>query len=67
MPNPETKMTRAEMQKEALVIESLIDAANAICGGRKPEEARELLVLAHERARQLHEALDVIYAPEAVA
>ena len=60
------KMTRGEMQTEALVIESLLSTAMAYFSSKNPEEMMTIIEMAHERARKLNEALDSINAPETV-
>ncbi|MGR3493527.1 MAG: hypothetical protein ACU0DW_15865 [Shimia sp.] len=52
-------MTIAEMKAEALALQTLLDAAQAQHGAGDLDQTMELTELAHERARRLHNALDV--------
>lgn len=52
------RMTRDQMQTEALVVETLLDAVMALNCSIDGSEAGELLQMAHHRARQLNFDLD---------
>ena len=52
------ELSRADMQCEAVIIETLLDAAMATRGGTNPDEAYELVEIAHRRATELNRALD---------
>ena len=58
--NQDIRMTRDQMQTEALVVETLLDAVMALNCSTDSSEAGELLQLAHDRARQLNFALDSV-------
>lgn len=61
------KMTRSQMQTEALVIECLLNVAQAMWGSDDQRDADTMVEMAHARARRLHNALDSINAPEEMA
>ncbi|MEM9309685.1 MAG: hypothetical protein AAGA74_20510 [Pseudomonadota bacterium] len=65
--NEETQMTRQQMQDEALVIETLLDAAQALFGTDSDEETLRMIEMACTRANKLHSALDSVNAPKAMA
>lgn len=64
MTKPQTKMTREQMQNEALIIESLLNSAMALHSGTDPHEAMTMVEMAHDRAAQLNRALDSINASD---
>lgn len=64
------KMLRCEMQREAMAIEALLNAAMAIHASPDPEQGidqLDLIEMATTRANRLSSALDVVNAPEVVA
>lgn len=63
MSKPDVKMTRDQMQTEAMVIESLLVAAQAIFDTSDPSDALNLVYMATKRASQLNRALDCVNAP----
>ncbi|MGR3494094.1 hypothetical protein [Citreimonas sp.] len=65
MTQPNVKLTRAQMQTEARIIESLLDAAMAMFSGLTPGDAFALIDMAHDRAKQPKIALDSVNAVEA--
>lgn len=66
LPNETVKMSRMDMQTEALIIESLLNAVIAMAGDTDREFTIAIVEMAHERARGLNEALDSTHAPEAM-
>lgn len=60
------KMNRCEMQTEALIIESLLNAAIAIFGSNDPQDALIMVGMAHDHAEKLNTALDSTNAPAAM-
>jgi len=58
---PLGSMDRGQLQTEALIIESLLNAAMAIAGGVDREDAVTLVEMAHDRAHNLQCALDSIH------
>lgn len=64
MTTPETKLTRAQMQTEALIIQTLLGSVMALYSGTKPQDAIELVEMAQDRAMLLNNALDSQNAPE---
>lgn len=66
MKNP-VEMTRDEMQTEALVIQSLLNAVMALHSGDNPQDAISLIEMAHDRSEKLNCALDSVNAPEVAA
>ncbi len=67
MPEPKTNMTRAELQSEALIIQSLLNAAMALQCGTQTHETMAVVEMAHDRARNLNHALDSLNMDEVVA
>lgn len=61
------KMTRQEMQDEALVIESLLNTALSMHREPDREDAMMIIEKACERVSRLNSALDSVYAPEGMA
>lgn len=59
MKNP-VKMTRDEMQTEAMIVENLLDAAMALFAGGSTSESMDLIGMAGTRAARLNEALDIV-------
>ena len=57
-------MTRAQMQEEALVIETLLDAAQALIGTASDNDMLKVIEMACTRANRLNEALDSVNAPK---
>jgi hypothetical protein len=57
------KMTREQMQTEALIIESLLDAAMAMHSEVDREDCFQMIEKASARANRLNRALDSINAP----
>lgn len=62
-----TKLTREEMQTEALIIESLLDAAMAMQSESDREDCFQMIEMASRRANRLNKALDVINASGAAS
>ncbi len=58
----QTKMTRQEMQDEALVIEKLLDTAQALFGTSSDQDMMTMVKMANARAHRLNLALDSVYA-----
>ncbi|MBY5987080.1 hypothetical protein [Roseovarius atlanticus] len=58
------KMSRQEMQDQALVIESLLSTAMAMLSERDPTDAYEMIEKAQDRAMRLNSALDSINAAD---
>lgn len=58
------KMTREEMQTEALIIESLLDAAMAMQSEDDREDCFQMIEMASRRASRLNRALDSINATD---
>ncbi|WP_152491104.1 hypothetical protein [Roseovarius sp. THAF27] len=58
------KMSRQEMQDQALVIESLLSTAMAMLSERDPTDAYEMIEKAQDRATRLNSALDSINAAD---
>jgi hypothetical protein len=56
--------TRAQMQTEALIIETLLEAAQASFAGEDISQCLTLVEMAAALAGQLHTALDSINAPK---
>ncbi|MCR9088681.1 MAG: hypothetical protein NXH97_18270 [Rhodobacteraceae bacterium] len=54
------RMTQDQMQTEALVIETLLEAVVALSCSTKSSDAAELIDMAQSRARQLNIALDLV-------
>ena len=57
-------LSREEMQTEALVIETLLEAASAMHGATRREQSFELIEMAQARASALKAALDSINRKE---
>lgn len=64
MTKTDNKMTRQEMQDEALVIESLLNTAMSMQREPDREDALMMIEKACERASRLHNALDSVNAPK---
>ncbi|MGK7652407.1 hypothetical protein ACSQ76_08330 [Roseovarius sp. B08] len=60
----EIKMTRQEMQTEALVIENLLDAALVMQGDPNREETVQIIEMAQGRIERLGRALDPVNAAD---
>ncbi|MEM6890771.1 MAG: hypothetical protein AAF636_21950 [Pseudomonadota bacterium] len=60
-------LSRDVLQTEALVIETLLEAASAMHGATRREQSLELIEMAQARARALNVALDSINCKEDVA
>lgn len=56
-------MTRDEMQTEALIIQSLLDAASAMFGDADRQDCFDLIEKASGRAQRLNNALDSVNDP----
>ena len=67
MSEHDIKMTRQEMQDEAMVIKSLLGAAISLHAGSDPQDAMSVIEMAHKRAHRLDTALDAVNAPEGMA
>ena len=68
MTQSNTKMTRSDMQSEALAIQSRLNAAMALRSVSDPDdEATTIVEMAHGRAARLNAALDSVNALEAVS
>ena len=67
MINSNVSMTRCQVQTEALIIESLLNAVMAIQSSEDPQEAVVIVELACDRARRLNVAMDSINAISEVA
>lgn len=61
------RMTRDEMQVEAMIIESLLSAAMALNAGGNQSEVFQMMHMAHIRADKLNQALDSLHSPEVTA
>lgn len=61
---PEPKLTRGEMQDEAMIIGSLLNAAMALSAVESPKEIFSIVEMAHSRAYQLNQALDSVNTVE---
>lgn len=63
-----SKMTRDQMQSEALIIESMHNAVMALWSAADPaDDAYTLVERAHARARNLNAALDSVNDKEAAS
>ena len=60
----ELKMTRQEMQTEALVIENLLDAALVMQSDQNREESVRVIEMAQGRIERLGRALDSVNAAD---
>lgn len=67
MSEDEVKMTRGQMQEQALVIESLLSTAMAMSCDEDLEDMLAMIEKASKRAIRLYRALDLVNAPEDVA
>ncbi|WP_170545283.1 hypothetical protein [Ruegeria arenilitoris] len=62
---PNKRCTRAELQQEALIIESLLEAATALVGGNDSGDNMIVVMeMAQDRAKKLNAALDSVNHPE---
>ena len=64
MKNTNVKMTRDQMQSEALIIQCLLNSAMALSGDPDPDHGFTLIEMAHGRAKRLNSALDSVNAPK---
>lgn len=63
-----TKISRAQMQSEALVIQSMLSAVMALRSVPDPDDQTMTIVeMAHGRAERLNAALDSVNALEVVS
>jgi len=60
------KMTREEMHTEALVIECLLDTAQAMFGAGNEQDLATMVEMAHTRPQHLKAALDSVNAHSGV-
>ena len=60
------ELTREQMQRETHIIETLLDAAQAVFGGLRSDEALGLIEMASQRAGQLSHSLDSLYSKKVV-
>lgn len=67
MPKLKTNMTRAELQSEALIIQSLLNAAMALQCATEKHETMAVIEMAHDRARGLNHSLDSLNMDEVAA
>lgn len=61
------KMTRDQMQTEAMIIETLLTSVMALNSAPQTEDTFTLIDMAHNRACRLNQALDRVNAPEEAA
>lgn len=64
MSEQDIKMTRREMQTEAMVIKSLLGAAISLHARSDPQDAMTVIEMAHRCAHRLDIALDAVNAPK---
>lgn len=63
---PETPRTRAQLQDDALVIESLLNSVMAMSFRENVQDTMTLVEMAHDRANKLNRELDIVNMQEVV-
>ena len=57
-------MRRSELQTEAMIIQSLLNAAMALQAGGHHDDSAEVLEIAHSKSKNLNNALDIVNPKE---